>query len=198
MLACASRGSLRTASDAEAVQNYDLAVAEYTKILRANPANREAQQGIERAKLRASQDHFTAARRQSAAGKLEAALVEYQLAAELNPANGDIQTELEATRIQLRAKVAVREGGKTRLESLIAQSREAPLPGADLPPDLALPDTLVFREASSRDVFAAIGKFSNLSVLFDPTFRDQRLSIDLRGAKLEQALTSLGVTTRNF
>ena len=197
-LGCASGASLRTASDAEAVQNYDLAVAEYTKLLRTKPNNREALQGLERAKLRASQDHFTAARRQSAGGKLEGALVEYQLAAELNPANGDIQTELDATRSQLRAKVAVREDGKTRLESVIAQSMVAPLPGADLPPDITLPDSLVFRDASSRDVFAAIGKFANISMLFDPTFRDQPLSIDLRGARLEQALTSLGATTRNF
>ena len=47
-------------------QNYDLAVAEYTKLLRENPDSREARQGLERAKLRASQDHFTTARRLAA------------------------------------------------------------------------------------------------------------------------------------
>jgi general secretion pathway protein D len=35
-------------------------------------------------------------------------------------------------------------------------------------------------------------------VLFDPTFRDQAVSIDLRGQSLEDALNALSLTTRNF
>lgn len=198
LVACASSNSLRIASNAELVQNYDIAVAEYTKALRANPNNREARQGLERAKLRASQDHFTKARREATAGELEEALVEYQLAMELNPANAEIERELQATRTQLRAKVAVREDGKTRLESLIAQSLAAPLPGADLPADAKLPDSVTFRDASARDVYAAIGKFTNLSVAFDSAFRDQTIAIDLRGQSLEEALNALSQLTRNF
>jgi general secretion pathway protein D len=198
LASCASSGSIRVARDAEISQNYDIAVAEYTKLLRRSPNSREAQQGLERAKLRASQDHFTKARRLSTTGKLEEALVEYQLAAELNPGNSDIDRELQETRAQLRAKVAIADNGKTRLESLIAQSLEAPLPGADLPTDAKLPDSVVFRDANAKDIYAAIGKFTNLSVAFDPTFRDQPVSIDLRGQSLEQALNTLSSTTRNF
>ena len=196
--ASSSNGSLRVARNAETQQNYDLAVAEYTKLLRANPNSRDARQGLERAKLRAAQDHFSTARRMAATGKLEEALVEYRLAAELNPGNADIEREMQETRTQLRAKVAIREDGKTRLESLIAQSLAAPMPGADLPPDAKLPDSVIFRDASARDVYAAIGKFTNLSVMFDPTFRDQPVSIDLRGQSLEEALNGLSLTTRNF
>src|SRR4030095_6990569 len=140
-VSCASgSGSLKVARNAEMSQNYDLAVAEYTKLLRGNPDSREFKQGLESAKLRASQDHFTNARRLSASGKLEEALVEYQLAAELNPASADIEHERQETRSQLRAKIAVREDGKTRLESLIEQSLAAPLPGSSLPTDAKLPD----------------------------------------------------------
>ena len=198
LTSCASTGSLRTARGAEGTQNYDVAVAEYTKLVRDNPNNREAIQGLERAKLRASQDHFSKARRLTATGSLEEALVEYQLASELNPGNSDINGELQSTRTQLRAKIAVRDEGKTRLESLIAQSLDAPLPGATLPTGMKLPDSLVFRDAGSRDVYSAIGKFTNLSVLFDPTFRDQPISIDLRGVSLEGALAAVSSATRNF
>ena len=192
-VSCASTGSLRVARNAETAQNYDLAVAEYTKLLRENPNNREARLGLERAKLRASQDHFTKARRLAALGNTEEALVEYQLAAELNPGSADIDRELQETRTQLRAKVAIREDGKTRLESLIAQSLSAPLPGAALPADAKLPESVVFRDANARDVYAAIGKFTNISVVFDPTFRDQPVSIDLRNEPLAEALNKLSV-----
>jgi general secretion pathway protein D len=94
--------------------------------------------------------------------------------------------------------VAVREDGKTRLESLIAQSLAAPLPGADLPEDAKLPDSVVFRDATARDVYSAIGKFTNISVVFDPTFRDQPVSIDLRNKTLPEALNLLSASTRNF
>ena len=200
LISCASAnsGSLRVAREAETAQNYDLAVAEYTKLLRDNPNSRDARMGLERAKLRASQDHFTRARRLSATGSLEEALVEYQLAAELNPGNADIANELQDTRTRLRAKVAIREDGKTRLESLIAQSLAAPLPGVALPEDAVLPETVVFRDANARDVYSAIGKFTNISVVFDPAFRDAPVSIDLRNETLADALNKLSAATRNF
>ena len=75
--ACATTGSLTTARNAETRQDYDRAVAEYTRILRENPDNQDARLGLERAKLRASQDHFARGRRLAATGKLEEALVEY-------------------------------------------------------------------------------------------------------------------------
>ena len=198
LAACASTGgSVRTARAAESSQNYDVAVAEYAKLLREHPNDRDARLGLERSKLRAAQDHFSRGRREAATGKIEEALTEYQLAAELSPGNADIERELQETRSQLRAKVAVREDGKTRLQSLIEHSIDSPLPGATLP-DEKLPDSVIFRDASSRDVYSAIGKFTNMSVLFDPTFREQAVSIDLRGTSLEQALNSLSSTTRTF
>jgi general secretion pathway protein D len=198
LASCASSGALQTARLAEQQQDYDLAVAEYMKAARAKPDDRTIRLSLDRAKLRASQEHVNRARRHLATNRTEEALIEFQLAAELNPANGDIQDELRALRTQLRTKIATDREGRTTLEALIKDSLAAPLPGADVPADVTLPDTLIFREASARDIFTAIGKFSNLSVVFDPAFRDQPVSIDLRQASIDQALTSLAQSTRNF
>ncbi len=196
--ACATTRSLSNARLAESRQDYDTAVAEYTRALRQNPNSKDARFGLERARLRASQDHFAAGRRLAALGKLEEAVVEYQIAAELSPLNGDIQTELRTVRGQLRTQVAIREDGKTHLEALIDQSRGAPLPGTELPAGVTLPESLVFREASARDVYSAIARFAGISLAFDPTYRDQSLSIDLRHAPLDQALNSVAAATRTF
>ena len=196
---CASSsGALHAAQVAEQQQDYDLAVAEYMKAVRARPDDRGLRLALDRAKLRASQDHVNQARRHLATNHTEEALIEFQLAAELNPANGDIQDQLRTLRAQLRTKIATDREGRTTLESLIKDSLAAPLPGADVPTDVTLPDTLIFRDASARDIFTAIGKFSNLSVVFDPAFRDQPVSIDLRQASIDQALTSLASSTRHF
>src|SRR5437667_9849282 len=112
---CAAATATRRARNAEHVQDYDRAVVEYTKAIQLNPADINARSGLERAKLRASEEHFRRGRRFAAAGKYDQALVEYELAAEMNPTNGDIEQELRATRNKLRAKIAVARQGKTEL-----------------------------------------------------------------------------------
>jgi general secretion pathway protein D len=196
---CASSNAMHLAHQAEQAQDYDRAVVEYTKVVRADPANREARASLERAKLRAAQDHITRARRLSSLERYEEAAVEYQLAFELNPTDSRVDEALKDIRQKLRTKVQVTRGGKTELESLIDRTRDLPAPGLDLPPDVKLPGSLVFGSgATARAVFLAVGRFANLSVIFDPAFRDQPLSIDLRNATLPDALSALTASTRTF
>src|SRR5881275_423783 len=75
VVGCASSASMHHGVDAERLQDYDRAVVEYTKALRQHPDDADARMSLERAKLRASQDHFTKARRFAAVGKLDQALV---------------------------------------------------------------------------------------------------------------------------
>jgi general secretion pathway protein D len=189
---------MRAGQSAEQRDDFDRAVVEYTKVVRKQPDNRAAQQALERAKLRAALDHFARGRRLSAVGRLEQALVELQTAAELNPGSQDIVNELDTVRAQLKNKIAVSRDGKTELESLIDRTRNLPPPGLDLPPDAKLPSTLTFRDAPSRDVFTALARFANVNIQFDPQYRDQPVTIDLRDTSLESALQSLSVATRSF
>ena len=195
---CATGTALRNGRLAEQQQDYDHAVVEYTKALQLDPANKDARAALARARLRASQDHFARGRRFAATGKLEEALVEYQLASEMNPASGDIDEALKATRNQLRAKVAVAREGKTQLESLIDRARSVPPPGLELPQAAALPTSLVFRSASSRDVLTALARFAGVNVVFDPAFRDSTISVDFRNSTFEQALASIAGSTQTF
>jgi general secretion pathway protein D len=195
---CATASAIRRGLEAERRQDYDLAIVEYTKAVRLRPDNADARLGLERAKVRASQDHFARGRRLASTGKLDQALVEYEVAAELNPTNAEIDNELRVTRNQLRQKVAVAREGKTELQTLVERARELPPPGLDLPADVRMPASLIFREASSRDVFQTIARFANIGLGFDSTFRETTVTIDLRNTSLEDALTALSGQTRNF
>ena len=195
---CASSTALRQGRDAEERQDYDRAVVEYTHAVRLNPNDLNARKALERAKLRASQDHYARGRRLAAVGKFDEALLEYEAAAELNPTNGDIDQELRATRNKLRARIVVHQEGKTELQTLIERARDLPPPGLDLPQGVKMPATLTFREASSRDVFVAISRLANISLIFDPLFRETPITVDLRNASLEDALNSVAGATRTF
>ena len=195
---CASSGALRQGSDAEQRQDYDLAVVEYAKALRLDPNDGYARAGLERSKLRASEDHFSRGRRFTATGKLDQALVEYELASELNPTNGDVDEELRSTRNKLRMKIAVSREGKTELQTLIERARDLPPPGMDLPAGVKMPASLTFRDASSRDVYIAISRLANISLIFDSSFRDTPVTVDLRNTTLDDALSTVAGATRTF
>lgn len=195
---CATASPYRLGQQAENGRDFDRAVIEYTKAVRAHPDDRNARLALERARLRASQEHYFRGRRLAAAERHEDALAEFQLASELNPGSSDIDAALRETRLKLRTRLAVSRDGKTELQALIERSRALAPPGLDLPQGVKLPDSLVFSNASSRMVFMALGRFANLSVVFDPGFRDAPITVDLRNNSLEDALASLTASTHTF
>jgi tetratricopeptide (TPR) repeat protein len=82
---CATSGAMRAGQQAERADDFDRAVVEYNRAVRERPTDRDARLALDRAKLRASLDHFSRGRRLSNAGRLEESLVELQTASELNP-----------------------------------------------------------------------------------------------------------------
>jgi general secretion pathway protein D len=195
---CAASTALREGRAAERRQDYDRAVVEYTRAARLRPDDPEARVALERARLRAAAEHFQRGRRLAATGKFDQALIEHELAAELNPTDGDIEQALRTTRNQLRSKIAVAREGKTELEALIARARDLPPSGLDLPTDVKMPESLMFREASSRLVFQSIAKLADISIGFDPAFREAPVTVDLRNVTLEAALNAVADVTRAF
>ena len=194
---CATTAALQSGERAELARDYDQAVVEYTRALQADPANRAAQQGLERSRLRSAQIHFTRGRRFYAEGMLNEALVELQLAEELNSADSNVRELLNSVQTQLRPRTAVALAGKTDLETLIERSQTLQPLGFDLP-SIRLPASLTFRDASSRDVYTALARMANVNIVFDPQFSVQPVTIDLQNVTLEDALASLSTATRNF
>jgi len=195
---CATTSALRAGQQAEQSDDYDLAVVEYTKAVRANPDDPGARLALNRARVRAAQEHFFRGRRLAAEDRYEEAVVELQLASELNPGNAEASTLLHEVRQKLRTMVSVSRGGRTALEALVERSRTLPPPGLDLPDGRKLPDSLVFTQASSRAVFTAIARFAGLNIVFDPTFREETIDIDLRETTLAEALDAVSGSTRTF
>ncbi|MCM3880433.1 MAG: hypothetical protein ND807_10035 [Vicinamibacterales bacterium] len=194
---CATSTALKNGRSAEDRQDYDRAVLEYQRALQLNPNSADAKTSLQRARLRASQDHFSRARRLAATGRLDEALAEYQLAAEMNPSSAEVAEELRTTQNLLRAKVATSRDGKTQLETLVDRMRDQPAPGLAAPTD-PLTDSWTFRNASNQDILRAIAQVSNVNVVFDPAFMPTSISIDLRNQTFDQALRSITASTRTF
>jgi general secretion pathway protein D len=195
---CAASAALNRGREAERRQEYDAAVAEYTKAVRLKPDDPNARLALDRAKTRAALDHYQRGRRLDAVGRYEQALVEYEAAAELNPSSAEIDEAVRETRNRLRSKIAVSREGKTELQTLIDRTRDLPAPGLDLPADVKMPESLFFSGASSRIVFLAIAKIAGISLGFDTTFREAPVTVDLRNTTLRDALNAVADQTRTF
>ncbi len=167
--------------------------------MRLRPNDAGARSSLERAKLRAAQDHFQRGRRLAADGTLRRGARRVRPRRGAEPElRGDQPKRFGSRRNQLRSKIAVAREGKTELQTLIERARDLPPPGMDLPQGVNMPASLVFREAGSRDVFLSIAKFGGISLGFDTAFRDAPVTVDLRNASLESALSSVANATRTF
>jgi len=188
---CATSGAFRAGEHAERLQDYDRAVLEYQKAVQAAPDNVQYRRSLERARMRASNDHTNMARRLAGRGLYNEALEEYRLALELHPTAPGVAEEIR----ELEAR---RQKGAASLQEAKAHARERALPGLDLSPEAQQPLGLVFRGASLREAYLALGRAAGVNVTFDPSFQDQTISLDLKDVGFEQALNALAAAGRTF
>jgi general secretion pathway protein D len=188
---CATSQAFRSAENAERLQDYDRAVLEYQRAVSGDPDNVQYRRSLERARMRASNDHTNRARRLAGRGAYDEALSEYRLALELNPGAPGVAEEM-------RDAEAVRERGRTSFEDVKERARERALPGLDLGADAQQPLGLVFRGASLREAYLALGRAASVNVTFDPSFQDTTVSLDLQNVGFDQALTALAAAGRTF
>ena len=198
-LAGCAGNALRQARTADELRDDDLAVAAYTRALRERPNSQEAQQGLERSKLRASQNHLFAGRRLVSQGRYEDAQLELQIATELNPTNAAAETELRQVRALLRDQLNRPDSGPTGLQSLIERTRTLAPSGVALPATTLGADVSTGSQASVRTVYQTLARLANLSITFDSAFRDAPAAVNLRsGLTITQALDTVAAGTGTF
>jgi len=188
---CASSSAFRAGESAERLQDYDRAVVEYQRAVKQSPDNVQYRRSLERARLRASTEHTNLARRLAGRGQYDEAMNEYQLALELNPQAPGVAEEM-------RDAEAMRKRGRASFEEVKERAREHALPGLDLGPEAQQPLGLVFRGASLREAYLALGRAAGINVTFDPSFQDTTVTLDLQNVGFDQALTALSAAGRTF
>jgi general secretion pathway protein D len=188
---CASSQAFRAGESAERLQDYDRAVLEYQRALTKDPDNVQYKRALDRARLRAATDHTNLARRLIGRGQYDEGLAEYRLALELDPNAPGVAAEMKDAEV-------MRERGRVSFEEVRERARERVLPGLDLGPEAQQPLGLVFRGASLREAYLALGRAAGVNVTFDPSFQDATVSLDLQNVGFDQALTALSAAGRTF
>jgi general secretion pathway protein D len=195
---CAST-PLQRARSADRLRDFDLAVVEYTEALRRRPDDVEARMGLDKARLQAGEQHFFQGRRLFSQGRYEEAVLELQIAVELNPTNADAEKELRAVRLALRAQRAAPESGSTELESILARANMLAPPGPELPDAKLASSIRTGSQTTSRELYLTLAALGNITVTFDPGFRDTPAQVSLlNDLTVKQALDAIAGATGTF
>ena len=190
-LGCSSYRTKRAAELAEERQDWDQAVVHYLDLTTRDPGQLRWRAALLRAKLRASQEHFSAGRRFLEAGVPERALVEFQEAVQLDPTNQYAQVELDKVRAQLEAATTGAAPTPT-MDEMKREAAKVPAQPPMLNPRSRAPISLMFPQPQSLfAIYQALGKAFGLNILFDPQLRDQDMAIELREVTAQTALETL-------
>jgi general secretion pathway protein D len=190
---CASSGAFHSAEQAERQQDYDRAVLEYSRAVKLDPDNLTYRKGLERAKLRAAEEHTNRARLLAGRNHYKEALDEYRLALDLKPDAPTLVAEMQDLEARRQAGAEA-----TSMDQLKSRSRETALPGLAVGPDAQIPLGLVFRGSSLKDAYQALGRVVGVNFVFDPQFQDQTISLDLKDVPFDQALNALSSVGHTF
>jgi len=170
--------------EAEMNQKYDKAVEHYQQAALAHPNDSVYRLALVRARASASLFYLQTARNLVAQNKRKEAEVDYKKALAFDPLNRAAADELKAL---IAPPPKAEKNGQEKLEGPVR------LKGSGEALNLS------FRtEVSLRSIFQTLGRVASVNFLYDDTFRDTNLAIDLTGKDLQQAVNFLCVASKNF
>ncbi len=179
--------------DAARSQDWDTAVRYYERALTDEPDNVENRIALARARLAASRSHLAEARTRADAADVEAAIEELEIALRYDPTNRYARDELEELREQARQEEA--RGPTMRVSRFTPFVDDEPVVEAGA----SEPLHIVFPEGSSlRTVLGSLAELAGVSILFDETFQDKQVAVDLDGVTYRDALDILMETNGLF
>jgi general secretion pathway protein D len=178
---------------AETMDDYDTALVHYERALRDQPANAEYKLRTVHMRMTDAQYHVEQGEKAFKGGDLQTALAQFQRAQNVDPSNEAAGQGLKKTMDAITAKNAPPSSAaadNTNAQGLL----EGP---PELKPLSRSPINIKATE-DSRMIYQTIASLAGLTVEFDPTLTSRRVTVDLSGVTLEQALDAVDLETGDF
>ena len=194
--ACGASRAYKGGQRAAAAGDWEMAVAQYRQAMLDDPDRADYKIALERAMQAASLFHLERARRADEAGDLETAVVAYRKVYEYDPGNRTAMLRAaEIDRVMRERSEAARP--RPAIEAMRETARQRSAPPL-LDPTSRDPLVVRFVQSSAQDIFTTIGKMTGINVIFEPQFQDRRITVDLDGLALEDALAQVMAASGTF
>ncbi len=215
---CAGQRAFSVGVEAMEDENYDLAVAELTKALKADPGNAEYSARLAAARSKAGWHHLQKGRTLRQERKFVEAAGELRLASALSPTLDvaalelrQVQKLIEARELAVEAQnhLQARRLGKAekmaeealaidpeneialKLREQLRRESKTRLGGYELDVESKMPVTLKFKDAKLEEVFKILNRLSGINFIFDEDLRGEQVTLLLEDATFSQALELL-------
>ena len=186
------------AMNAFKMKRWDEAAKYFGKLVLDHPDNVEFKVKWEMAKNNASKYHIKKGKQYELKKEYDKAIAEYKIALMYDPTNQYVYDRVNA----ITATIEKIKASKEKKENSITVAKEKAYgkngipvlnPSSNEPIDLYFP-----RPTSLKKIYHALGKASGINILFDESFQDKQISIDLRGMTFYNALKALMIASGNF
>ncbi len=191
-----SSGAFERGQDAARTGEWDAAVRYYERALAEEPDNVEYRIAFERALLEASRVHLEDARTYAAAADIDAAIEGFEIALDYDPTNRYARDELEELRERRgRHERPAPRKPTARISPFSPFREDEPIldPSSPEPIHVKFPEGL-----SLRTVLETLDELAGVNILFDESFRDKRVAVDLEGVSYREVLDILMQTNGLF
>ena len=182
-------------AEAEARDDFEQAYDFYKQAFDLKPNDIKYRAAYTRLRFYASAAHVRHGQQLRDQGKLDEALAEFQKASSIDPTNFIAGQEAHRTELMIQRQ----QSGASptpKPSDLSSLAEHAPGP-VELRPISNTPITLRMTE-DAKNVYTTIGKLAGLNVLFDPDYTSRRISIELNGVTLYQALEICSLESKTF
>jgi general secretion pathway protein D len=191
---------------AEARKEWDSALDFYEKALGEDPADPGYQLAVHHTRFQASEFHVNQGLKLRKDGKLAEALLQFEKAYGIDPSSSVAEQEIKTTRqmMERESKKGADSDTRSLTPSQLAKRNteerlDTLLPVPELRALNQQPITLKMNNQPPKVLFETLGKLAGINVLFDQEFKgNEKQTVDLTGATLDEALNYLSVITKAF
>jgi general secretion pathway protein D len=190
-IGCAGTEAFRQGQDAEELGRWDVAVAKYARAREQDPRQMRYRMAFDRARRKASQDHFEKGKMYLSSGRPDLAQIELEQTVALDPENDYAALELSHAREQV-ARLEEQRKQPSKMERLESQARDAHAVMPILQPSSRRPISLNFPQPRPiKQIYQALGQAAGINVIFDPALKDDTATIVIANVPFQNALETL-------
>jgi len=184
---------------AERQNDLDSAFQAYKRAYLAKPNDPKYTAAYLKTRLFAATTHIRTGQSLDDEGKLQEAMAEFRLAAQIDPTNFEALGQVRRVADQIQKQIREKEIAalpKPTPSALEADAKSAAGPVAlDLKSDVPVS---IHMTANADVIYKSIAKLAGFNVLFDPDYKPQKVTFELKDVSLRDALSMIAMQSKTF
>ena len=199
VLAKSAESAYRSGERAEKQNDLDSAYQAYKQAHDSKPNDPKYEAAYLRIRFYASAQHIQAGEALRDQDKLDEALAQFRLAAQIDPSNFEALGLLRRTSDQIQKRIREKEFASQSKRSTSSIDEEAKAAAGPVTLDMKSDVPVSIHMTATTDViYKSIAKLAGFNVLFDPDYKPQKVTFDLKDVSLRDALSMIAMQSKTF